>query len=166
MNSKVILTLIALFLAGLAFGQVRSKTEVEIDKEVWDNFKEAYRTNDAALYNSIHTDKVLRITPGGIRIGEEYRKSNEKSMGRPNRTPRTIDFVFQHRVHEETVGYEVGYYKVVYYKDDQPDRESYGRFHVLLKKVAGQWKIALDWDSDDINGHIVTAEDFERLKKF
>ena len=137
--------------------------ENEIDIQVWDNFKKAYRTNDATLYNSIHTSDVLRVTPGRIRIGEEYRASNIQSMGRHNRQPRSIDFVFEHRMHREAVGYEVGYYEVTYYKDGVPERASYGRFHVVLRKEDGVWKIAQDWDSDDINGHKVTRSDFERL---
>ncbi|MBT8218356.1 MAG: nuclear transport factor 2 family protein [Bacteroidia bacterium] len=141
----------------------QSEIESEIDTQVWDNFKKAYRTNDAQLYNSIHTWDVLRITPGGIRVGAEYRASNIESMGRANRTPRTIDFVFQHRIYRENVGYEVGYYEVVYYKNGNPDRASYGRFHVALRKEDGVWKIAQDWDSDDINGQKVSRLDFERL---
>ena len=41
-------------------------------------------------------------------------------------------------------------------------RENYGRFHCVIKKIDGVWKIAQDWDDDEINGRKVSAEDWAK----
>ena len=146
-----------------AYSQDLSTAEVskQIDQQVWEVFKEAYANSDAEKYNGIHTDDVLRITSGGIRQGSEYKDANTKWFSQSDRAKRTIDFRFEHRIHSDSIAYEIGYYKIVFAENK---REVYGRFHVLLKKIDGTWKIAQDWDEDDLNGIKVSAADFERLE--
>lgn len=162
---KISLLLFCTFfvLALNAQDKTESSIEEQINQQVWEPFKKAYGSSDAELYNSIHTDDVLRVTPWGIKQGDTYKKDNVESFSRSSRAVRTIDFRFEHRIHSDSIAYEVGYYKVVYKTDDGSSKESYGRFHVVLKKEDGQWKIAQDWDTNDINGHKVGAEDFEKL---
>ncbi|MEM7104760.1 MAG: nuclear transport factor 2 family protein [Bacteroidota bacterium] len=136
----------------------------EIDTQVWDTFKAAYATSDGKLYNSIHTDDILRVTESGIRIGDEYKSSILKWFGNDDRSKRTIDFSFDQRFNKGDTAYEVGYYKVTMYKDGEVDKFFLGRFHVVLKKIEGKWKIAQDWDASKINGVSVTEEDFEKAK--
>ncbi|MGB5822297.1 MAG: hypothetical protein WBG90_22635 [Saonia sp.] len=38
----------------------------------------------------------------------------------------------------------------------------YGQFHIVLKKIAGLWKITQDWDTTTINGNSIGAKDFEK----
>ncbi len=135
----------------------------QVDEQIWEPFKQSYASGDYETFNSLHTDEVMRISPRGIRIGEEYRESNERSFQKPNRTPRTIDFRFEHRIYAGTMGYEVGYYKMVTKKPGQDPEHHYARFSVVLHKVDGTWKIAQDWDIDTINGVDVTEDDFNRL---
>lgn len=148
-----------LFFAGSCLAQ--TSTAEQIDHQVWESFKKAYADPDGALFVSIHTEDVLRITPDHIREGANYLDRMQQGMGSPNWSPKTIDFVFEHRVHQEDIAYEVGYYKVHYLDSGEAH---YGRFHVVLRKIDGTWKIAQDWDSDNINGHDVGKADFERLK--
>ncbi len=148
-------------LFSLQFAFAQSETQL-IDQQVWSPFQKAYREGDAKLYNSLHTDDVLRITANGIRKGEEYKSQIEQAFASPNRTARSIEFVFEHRLIEGNIAYEVGYYKVVF---TQSEMVSVGRFHVVLRKEDGRWRIAQDWDTDEVNGHQVTEADFERLLK-
>ena len=134
----------------------------EIDTQLWEQFVKAYNSRNAALYNEIHTDDIVRITKGGIRQGEAFKKGIVKSYGRANQPKRKIEFKHEHRIHEKDIAYEVGYFKVTYFKEGK--EESYfGRFSVLLKKERGKWKIAQDWDVDQINGVAITAKDYEKL---
>ena len=135
----------------------------QVDQQVWIPFMKAYKENDVELYNSIHTDDVLRITPWGIRIGDEYKNKNIENFARPNQKEKRIDFRFQHRVVKDSLIYDVGYYKLDYFEGSEISQTHYGRFHVLLKKENGTWKIAQDWDSADINGHKVGEEDWNKL---
>ncbi len=135
----------------------------EVDEQIWEPFKQSYLEGNAEVFNGIHTDDVLRITGRGIKQGQEYKDENIKWLSNPSRVPRAIDFVFEHRIYGGDYGYEIGYYKIS--DPANPEKPGYhARFTVLLRKVDGIWKIAQDWDTNDINGHRVNAEDFEKLK--
>ena len=63
---------------------------------------------------------------------------------------------------KEDVAYETGFYRVLYREPGKEPRASYGRFHVVLRKIDGNWKIAQDWDSNSFNGRPINAGDFEK----
>lgn len=164
---KKLLVLIFLILnMGLVQAQEKdnSATIQEIDTQVWEAFKKAYAEQDGKLFNSIHSDNVIRITSRGILRGSEYKERNTANFARTDRPKVLIDFVFESRIHESDIAYEVGYYKVTYF-EKEGESHSYGRFHVVLKKIEGTWKITQDWDAPSINGVRVTEADFEKLRK-
>ena len=134
----------------------------KINQKVWKPFCESYASLDAATFNALHTDDVIRVNPWGIRIGETYKSQNEElfKTAREKGTQRTIELWFEHRKTTPEISYEVGYYKVTYTEEDGT-RSFYGRFHVLLKNENGVWKIAQDWDTDNINGLDVTENDWQ-----
>ena len=135
----------------------------EIDQELWRVFVESYNSRNAERYLSIHSKDIVRITTGGIRQGDVFREGIRRSYARKNQTKRTISFKFEHRIHGKEIAYEVGYFKVTYYKNGK-EEDHFGRFSVVLKKEEGRWKIAQDWDIDRINGDKITKEDYNKLK--
>jgi len=157
--------LISFFFITLVSGQkYQPDTAIilEVNKQLWEPFKQTYAKHDWQGFNDLHTDDVLRInTWNGLKEGAAYKKANEKSFQRDTEFERTIDFRFEHRIHNDSIGYEVGYYKITYEKPGEKPRSFYARFHVKLQKENGRWKIAQDWDVDKINGREVTAEDYE-----
>ena len=124
---------------------------------------EAYRTNDAELFNSLHTDDILRVSSmTGILVGEEY-KNTIRGMLRSMKEggqQMLIDFRFEQRAVKGDVAYEVGYYKIIWSNGDDTS-EFFGRFHVVLRKVDGIWKIAQDWDSSNVMGQEVGQAEFD-----
>lgn len=136
--------------------------EKEVNETVWKPFKKAYDTRDWRLFNSLHTDDMLRVTRSGIRSGVEYKESTRRSYSRPNAPKRTIEFWLEHRIYNGDIGYEVGYYRITDNRPGEETRYFYSRFHIVLKKIDGQWKIAQDWDTNNINGRPVTEEDFKK----
>ncbi len=135
----------------------------QIDEQVWKAFQEAWSDYDAEKYIDIHTSDVLRVTPWGIKYGQTWREKTIASFSEKNPSKRNISFQFEHRIYQDDLGYEVGYYKSATVGKDGKERAGYGRFHVVLKNENGQWKIAQDWDTSDVNGRMVTAADFEKL---
>lgn len=137
--------------------------EAEVNLQVWKPFKVAYEARDWKSFNNLHTDDMLRVNKwGGIKTGIEYKASVEKSYQRKDSRKRTIDLWFEHRIYSDDFGYEVGYYRVIY---DEPGKDqliTHARFHVVLKKINGVWKIAQDWDTNMINGVSITAADFAK----
>ena len=55
---------------------------------------------------------------------------------------------------------ERGIYKMVKNRGKDDEKISYGQFHVLLKKSGDQWKILMDYDSNE-NGTI-GEDDYNR----
>ncbi len=136
---------------------VYSQSEQEaINKDVWLNFMEAYENKDASLFNQIHTDDVLRISPDRnvMHIGQEYKDRNLETFNRWNerKIKQKIEFSFLSRSRKKDWAYEVGIFKLTRYGRGQ-SQTYYGKFHVTLKKVDGLWKIYIDSDTNE-NGTI------------
>lgn len=161
---KVVLYIWVAFVTTLSYSQEKIKPDFskEIDEQLWSEFVKAYNSRDAKKYIALHTEDIVRITKSGIRRGQEFRDGIIASYGREGQPKRTIDFKFEHRIHAKDMAYEVGYFKVTYSKEGK-EESYYGRFSVVLRKEDGRWKIAQDWDVDEINGVKITAADFEKL---
>ncbi len=138
-------------------------TEKEVNDQVWGPFKQAYEARNWQTFNELHTGDVLRVSQwGGIKVGDAYKEGVKHAYQKNSTRKKTIDFWFEQRIYAETIGYEVGYYRVI---SEEPEKEpaiSYAQFHVVLRKQNGMWKIAQDWDSTVINGVKLTAEDFAK----
>ena len=143
--------------------EFNSKIEKQVNEELWKQFKKAYESRDSKLFNSLHTDDVMRITPNGIRVGNEYKDLINSNYLVKDAPKREIDFWIEHRIYTGNNGYEIGYFRISSTTDGKTN-EYYGRFSVVLRKVEGKWLIAQDWDTDQINGRAITAEDFAKGK--
>lgn len=158
-----ILILICLVHFGYAQKEIDQQSiENEIDLNIWKPFKQTYESRDWEGFNELHADDVLRVHDGGMQIGESYKSSIKESYQNNVEYKVTIDFAMERRTYEGNTAYEVGFYRVVYNIPNKEPRFSYGRFHVVLKKINGQWKIAQDWDSNSFNGEPIAAEDFNK----
>ncbi len=162
---RILLTIIILSYGSIALSQAERNPEIEkeVNEQLWGPFKKAWETRNAQDFNDLHTDDVLRVSKwGGVKIGSEYKDRIVESYKKPDNRERTIDFWLEHRYYSGNTGYEVGYLKIVIKEEGKDPRYSYSRFHVVLKKVDGKWKIAQDWDTNNINGVAVTAEDYAK----
>ncbi len=158
----LLFALLFLAIAGYATGQSADSTVLkELDAQIWYPFIKYYSNLDAENFNKLHTADVLRGGPRGISLGEAYFKSNLENSERSKKAgiQRSIAFRFEHRVTSGTIAYEVGYYRVVLTADGT-EYVYFGRFDVVSKKVDGVWKIAQDWDVDNINGKKLEEADF------
>ncbi len=135
--------------------------ELEINETIWKPFKESYEARDWKTFNSLHTDDILRAHDRGIQLGKEYKDAIRKYYEREDNRKVKIDFILEKRNYRQNIGYEVGFYRVVYEEEGKAERVSYGRFHVVLKMIDGRWKIAQDWDSESFNGQPIGKADFD-----
>ncbi len=160
---KLKLTLVLLLLI-ISASQAQVSIENEINQAVWKPFMESWASYDAVTYNSLHTDDVLRPGRNSLTVGQDYKDRNTRSFAASaeRNGKRSIHFSFEQRVYSENRGYEVGYYKVIDQREGQAARTFYGRFHVVLRKENGQWKIAQDWDTNSLRGKPISQEDWDR----
>ncbi len=161
-SPRLTLMLAMLFLATTIYAQDDAATAQDVNEKLWKPFKAAFEERDWEAFNALHTADVLRVNKWGIKVGEEYRESNKKHYSQPDNRKRTIDFWLEHRIYHGDIGYEVGYYHITSQAPGEEMRSYYARFHVVLRKENGEWKIAQDWDTSEINGVPVTAEDFAK----
>ena len=134
-----------------------------IDEQVWRPFVDSWSGCNASAFKQLHTDDVLRVSGGWIHVGDQYKANIDRSFEKcvSKNIKRTIEFTFVERTHQKKIGYEVGYYKITSRMGDGEPRNSYGRFHVVLKNVDGVWKVAQDWDTGSIRGTEINEEDFK-----
>ena len=149
-----------LFVMGLSSQD--KKIQKEIDDQVWYPFIKSYNSYDEAAYIKLHTKDILRVSKSGIKIGAEYFKKTKNYFveSKKRGDKQKISFVFESRYAKKNIAYEIGFYKV-YSKRNGKKNYYYGMFHVVLKKIDGNWKVAQDWDTDKINGIAISESHFK-----
>ncbi len=141
-----------------------AEVQDEIDKTVWKTFQQAFERMDGEALNSVYADEVLRATPEGLDTQGNFKQANlTRFLENKRRGDRiALDFWLDSRRTSSTVSYDVGFYRVRVTASSGETSEFYGQFHIVLKKLNGQWKIVQDWDTTRIGGSPITAEVFER----
>ncbi len=123
---------------------------------MWSKFSQAFDALDYQSIAEIHTKELIRI-PGGKQLlhYDNYMMTYKIDFEQAKKTnaTRAISFRFFERIHNDSIASEKGIYKVV-----MDDQTYYGKFHVLLKKENGDWKIFMDYDSNE--GGTVGEKDF------
>lgn len=162
MKKALILTLI-LFTVYPVLAQTETAIQREIDIAVWKPFHAAFEARDAKALNALYAEQVLRVTPAGVDTEGRFKQQNAESYARTNAqgTKTSLDFWFDSRQSTKDTSYEVGVFRITSTTNGK-ESTFYGQFHIVIKKINGVWKITQDWDSANVNGKAITAEDFNR----
>jgi ketosteroid isomerase-like protein len=143
---------ISLYLAGSLTAQPDS-LQRQINEQVWKPFLESYNTYDAEKFMSVHHPEALRVVQEGGRLltFAEYAKNTAASMkrGLDGNRDRKLELRFTQRIATPENAFEVGFYKLTVNRPDGSSDAYYGKFHVVLKKTEGRWKIWLDADTPE-----------------
>ena len=135
-----------------------------IDETVWKTFERAFERMDGEALNSVYADDVLRVTPEGLDTTGAFKRANlsrfDENKARGDRI--ALDFWFDSRQTSANVSYDVGFYRVGITAASGETSYFYGQFHIVLKKLDGEWKIVQDWDTATIGGRPISAADFDR----
>lgn len=134
----------------------------EINLQVWKPFKNAFETLNGKALNATYAEQVLRATPDGIDTQNVFKPKNLERFEQNKKDGLSIalDFWFDSRRTNSDTSYEVGFYRIGFTDKNGNTDFTYGQFHIVLKKIDGQWKITQDWDTTNINGKIIGADDF------
>jgi ketosteroid isomerase-like protein len=161
-----------LILLGLliAIGGHAQNDQSDINEQVWKPFTQAIMTQDVNRFIALHSSDLVRAVINNQKLmgWNEYRMEMEKSWPgwkesiRKNKSTYTFELRFTERISNGNVAYEVGYFRNQLITATGETQESFGRFHVVLRKEAGAWKILVDSDSNE--GGTITAEMFMTAK--
>ncbi len=129
----------------------------EIDRDIWAPFMEAYATEDAGKYINLHTPDLVRATGGkdaGVKDLANYKANvqGQFEWTKGQKAKPSIAFAFFERVAGAATASERGIYRYTLTYSDGEQFHYYGKFHVILRKMDGTWKIAVDYDSDEDGG--------------
>lgn len=134
----------------------------EINTQVWIPFMESFNQRDTESFMAVHSKDLVRTSRDSksIQNFEQYKKENQQ--GESHSSKRTLELRFLERLASETQAYEVGIYKTSVASDKGEMRSFYGKFHVVLRKENGIWKILVDSDSSE--GGTIGERDFLSAK--
>lgn len=161
---KLLFTILIVFISLSMKAQTNIEVlQNEIDKTVWTQFKASFETINSETLNSIYADDVLRVTPDGIDTQNSFKINNAErfKMLKEKSGIIKLAFWFESRQTNLDTSYEVGYFRMATTLEKETS-VYYGQFHIVLKKIDGNWKISQDWDTNTINGQIIGQEEFER----
>jgi len=125
----------------------------EINDQVWKPFISAFNNLDANGFLAVHSKEVIR-SPRDSKIllnWSEYLKQQQEGdkRSKENAMTRTLELRFTERIANAAQGIDVGIYKTTVTDKEGKNLSFYGRFHVVLRKENGVWKILVDTDSSE-----------------
>jgi hypothetical protein len=157
--------LILLFVAFANQGNSQSLNNLEEINRVWKKFYQSFDSLDYKLMAEIHSKKLIRIS-GGKSITDyktyinRYKTSFEKA--KEQNISNKISLRFFERINNDSIASERGIYKLVRVENKKDQQTYYGQFHVVFVKEKAEWKILMDYDSNEAD----TIGEKDYLKAF
>ncbi len=131
----------------------------EINEHVWKPFVQSFNNLNTEGFMAVHRRDMYRVIQdanliyGYDKYSADLKQGNEKA--RRINQKRTIELRFVQRIAASDKAFEVGYYRFTSFDANGITRNAYGKFHVLLRKENGIWKILMDADaSEKINEQV------------
>lgn len=148
-------------------GSYAQHDQAAINEQVWKPFTKAIITQDVTGFAALHSTDLVRAEINRKKVMglDEYKRGMEagwpgwKESIQKNKTHYTFELRFTERISNGTLAYEIGYFKNETINANGEKRESFGKFHVVLRKEVGIWKILVDSDTNE--GGTITAEMFQ-----
>jgi ketosteroid isomerase-like protein len=135
-----------------AISQTRN-LQNEINEQVWKPFINAFNSNDNEAFRAVHSKDVIRVIQDDNKImgyDEYFQTIPDSIKAKWGNWKRNIELRFTQRIAGNDKGFEVGYYKTSSINIETGEkRTGYGKFHVLLRKENGVWKILMDADAHE-----------------
>lgn len=125
----------------------------EINEQVWKPFIKSFNSDDDEGFKAVHSKDIMRVIQDNNTIlgYEEYFKKQPDSVKTKWAVwKRNIELRFIQRIADSDKAFEVGFYKTTSTNTSTGEtRTGYGKFHVLLRKENGTWKILMDADANE-----------------
>ena len=149
---KIIIATLILFPGFMLCGQ-DSRITKEINEQVWLTFIRSFGSSDEEQFKSVHSRDVVRVIQDDGQIfgyDQYFKKIPDSLIAKWANWKKNIELRFTQRISSEDKAFEVGFYKTTSTNIQTGEqRKSFGRFHVLLRKEKGTWKIVMDADTKE-----------------
>ncbi len=136
-----------------AQAQSQEIIQKEINEQVWKPFIQYFNARDQEHFAQVHTSDVARVLQDENRIigaAEYFKRYSEAEKKKFASQKTSLELRFTQRIASNDKAFEVGYYKTTTTNiATGASRSGYGKFHVLLRKEGGVWKIAMDADAHE-----------------
>lgn len=153
----------AILLCAAAHGQDLQK---EINDQVWKPFIEGFTNGNTDQFLDVHSKDLVRSSRDAktIESWDEYYTGTQRGNERRKISGRKsqIELRFTERIATPASAIDVGIYKTTSISPDGKQQSFYGRFHVVLRKESGTWKILVDMDSSE--GGTISEKEFAAAK--
>ena len=148
---KKLFTLTAILISTFGLFSQENKFTKEINEQVWKPFITGFSTGDDELFKSVHSKDIARIEQDNKRIldyDKYFRKVPDSIKAKWSDWKKYIELRFTQRIASNDQAFEVGYYRTTSTNVKTGEKRSgVGKFHVLLRKENGKWKIVMDADT-------------------
>jgi len=125
----------------------------QINQQVWKPFMKAFNDLDTEGFMAVHSREMSRVIQDGNLIYGHDKYNMEMKQGNENAKKtnqrRTLELRFTQRIAANDRAFEVGYYKFTSIERNGNIRKGFGKFHVLLRRENGTWKILMDADASE-----------------
>lgn len=125
----------------------------EINEQVWSHFIKNFNEGNTSGFMAVHSKDAVRSPRDQKAIWNWEEYSQQQALGdaedKKENRKRTLELRFTERFSNEDLAFNVGIYKTSYQFADGKRQDYFGRFHVVLRKEKGVWKILIDTDSTE-----------------
>jgi hypothetical protein len=132
------------------FGQENMSIK-DINEQVWRPFIKGFSTADDELFKSVHSKDIVRVEQDSKRILNYdiyFARIPDSIKAKWSDWKRNIELRFIQRIASDNKAFEVGYYRSTSTNIKTGEKRSgIGKFHVLLQKENGVWRIVMDADT-------------------
>jgi ketosteroid isomerase-like protein len=148
---KKLVTLVIVLIIALPLFSQENKYIKEINEQVWKPFIKGFSTGDDELFRSVHSKDIARVEQDSKQILDfdgYFKKVPDSIKAKWSDWKKNIELRFTQRLASDEKAFEVGYYRSTSTNIKTGEKRSgIGKFHVLLQKENGKWKIVMDADT-------------------
>jgi ketosteroid isomerase-like protein len=150
---KKLLLITGIVSFGLLSSAQDNKFTKEINEQVWLPFVKGFSNGDDELFKSVHSKEIVRVSQDDKQIigyDKYFQKVPDSIKAKWSHWNKNIELRFIQRIASEDKAFEVGYYKSTSTNTKTGEqRTGIGKFHVLLRKENGVWRILMDADTNE-----------------
>lgn len=130
----------------------------QINDQVWKPFIKTFNNDDNEGFRKVHSPELISVMSDDNQVldYEDYlRPVDDSTKVQRGKWNHHIELRFLQRIASNGKAFETGYYKTSAVNAGTGEkRVSYGKFHALLRKENGEWKILMDQDAKEDAGEM------------